>query len=101
MLRTAFRKFDKDSSGYITVENLREVLGDKCPKEEVDRFLKEADFLKDNRISYKEFVSYIQGTPLESPADAVVQVIDEEIQKKPGQKTSVREAPAKKPDSSL
>merc|ERR1719491_433093 len=57
LLRSAFRRFDTDNSGYITVENLREVLGDN---EQVEHMLAEADLLKDNRISYPEFVAFVR-----------------------------------------
>ncbi|CAK0907928.1 unnamed protein product [Prorocentrum cordatum] len=60
-LRSAFAKFDVDNSGYITRENLREVLGDAYEGETVDSLLAEADFLRDGRISYPEFVSFLKG----------------------------------------
>eukprot|EP00747_Dinoflagellata_sp_TGD_P072878 gnl/TRDRNA2_/TRDRNA2_157665_c2_seq1.p1 gnl/TRDRNA2_/TRDRNA2_157665_c2~~gnl/TRDRNA2_/TRDRNA2_157665_c2_seq1.p1 ORF type:complete len:473 (-),score=88.57 gnl/TRDRNA2_/TRDRNA2_157665_c2_seq1:51-1469(-) len=76
LLRAAFRKFDTDSSGYITVENLRDVLGDTFEGEEVENLLNEADQLQDQRISYAEFVSYLRGTPIESHMDAASRLID-------------------------
>merc|ERR1719469_1779150 len=57
LLRSAFRRFDTDNSGFITVENLREVLGEN---EEVEPMLAEVDLLKDNRISYAEFVAFVR-----------------------------------------
>jgi len=65
LLKAAFRRFDTDSSGFITAANLRQVVGDHFGGAEPETLLSEADFLKDNRISYAEFVSYIRGTPLE------------------------------------
>jgi len=81
LLRCTFKKFDVDNSGYITVENLRQVLGDTFEGEEVESLVAEADQLKDNRISYAEFVAYIRGTPLESHANATAQIIDKQLQK--------------------
>lgn len=76
LLHAAFRKFDHDSSGYITVDNLKQVLGDSFDGEEVKELLKEADILKDNRISYAEFVAYIRGEPLERHANVAGRLID-------------------------
>merc|ERR1712019_99783 len=42
LLTSAFRRFDTDSSGYITVENLREVLGDRADDDEVEKLVAEA-----------------------------------------------------------
>lgn len=79
LLRGAFKRFDTDASGYITVDNLREVLGESFDGAEVDELLGEADTLEDGRISYNEFAAYITGTPLEKHADAANRIIDTEI----------------------
>merc|ERR1712159_152810 len=66
LLDTAFRNFDKDLSGYITAENLREALGSSCVgSEKVEKLLREADFLEDGRISFPEFTAFVRGVPLE------------------------------------
>jgi len=65
LLHAAFKKFDTDSSGYITKDNLRQVLGDTFEGEKVDKLLAEGDLLKDGRISFPEFVAYIRETPLD------------------------------------
>lgn len=83
LLKAAFKKFDSDASGYITVDNLREVLGNSFDGVEVEELLKEADYLKDNRISYAEFVSYIRGTPLDKHACVAGKLIDAELAKNP------------------
>ncbi|CAK0878958.1 unnamed protein product [Prorocentrum cordatum] len=64
-LKSAFKRFDKDNSGFISLENLREVLGESYEGESVDSLLSEADLLSDGKISYPEFVSYLTGRPLE------------------------------------
>lgn len=79
LLKAAFKKFDVDASGYITVENLREVLGDIYDGVQVEQLLQEADILKDNRISYAEFVAYLRGDPLEAHGDAAAQLIDAQM----------------------
>jgi len=80
LLRSAFKRFDSDASGYITVEDLREVLGDDFEGEKVDTMLKEADLLKDNRISYAEFVAYLRCEPLDLHTAAEA-IIDTELKK--------------------
>jgi len=81
LLRAAFKRFDKDSSGYITLENLRQVLGETFEGEKVESLLREADLLEDGRISYPEFVSYLRGTPLAEHADATAKIIDTQLGK--------------------
>lgn len=82
LLRMAFKKFDVDNSGYITVANLREVLGENFEGEQVEDLMKEADLLNDQRISYPEFVAYVKNQPLDSShADAATKVIDNNIKK--------------------
>ncbi|KAJ7329337.1 hypothetical protein JRQ81_015511 [Phrynocephalus forsythii] len=58
-IREAFRVFDKDGNGYISVAELRHVmtnLGEKLSDEEVDEMIKEADMDGDGRVNYEEFV---------------------------------------------
>jgi len=76
LLKQAFKKFDVDNTGYITVENLKEVLGEHHEGEEVEQLMKEADFTHDGRISYNEFVSYIKGDAFDSHKEATGKVID-------------------------
>ncbi|ONK56846.1 uncharacterized protein A4U43_C10F13710 [Asparagus officinalis] len=57
-LSEAFRYFDKDGSGYIEIDELREALGegDLCPNEQViEEIISDIDVDKDGRISYPEF----------------------------------------------
>jgi len=82
LLRSAFRRFDTDSSGFITVDNLRQVLGDTFEGEQVETLLSEADMLKDNRISYAEFVAYLRGTPLAVHEVAADKIIESELARK-------------------
>ena len=52
-LYTAFQYFDKDGSGFIELEELREELG---PNEQVILdFIRDVDTDQDGRISYQEF----------------------------------------------
>lgn len=92
LLREAFNKFDTDNSGYITAENLRQVLGDSYEGEQVEQLVAEADVLKDNRISYAEFVAYIKCQPLEVHADAAAKIVDNQLKTGSNDRTAARSA---------
>ncbi|CAE7305452.1 CPK1 [Symbiodinium necroappetens] len=79
LLKATFKKFDVDSSGYITCSNLKEVLGETWEGEQVEKLLAEADILKDNRISYQEFKSYLRGDPMNVNSELAAQVIDAQL----------------------
>lgn len=57
-LAEAFDRLDSDDSGYITVENLRGILGDDFPAAEVEGILKEC--AKDGKVSYMDFLGQWQ-----------------------------------------
>jgi hypothetical protein len=54
-LAEAFDRLDSDDSGYITVENLKGILGDDFPDSEVEAILKEC--AKDGNVSYMDFLA--------------------------------------------
>jgi len=54
-LAEAFDRLDSDDSGYISAANLKEILGDDFPEEEIDAIIKEAS--KNGKISYSEFLA--------------------------------------------
>mmetsp|Transcript_25074 Transcript_25074/g.58208 ORF Transcript_25074/g.58208 Transcript_25074/m.58208 type:complete len:533 (-) Transcript_25074:111-1709(-) len=62
LLKETFRRFDTDNSGYITLENLKEVLGESFEGEEVEELLAEVDTGSDGKISWEEFIAYLKGT---------------------------------------
>merc|ERR1719410_231359 len=82
LLSSTFKRFDVDNSGFITTDNLREILGNQFEGEAVETMVAEADQLKDGRISYAEFVSYLRGDPLGDHADISGRLIDVELQAK-------------------
>jgi len=86
LLSSTFQRFDVDNSGFITTDNLREILGNNFEGQAVETMVAEADQLKDGRISYAEFVSYLRGDPLDGHADISGRLIDSELQAK-GEKT--------------
>jgi Ca2+-binding EF-hand superfamily protein len=79
LLKAAFKKFDTDSSGYITVDNLREVLGETYDGEAVQDLLADADLMHDGRISYPEFVTYLRGDALPTHQSSAAELIDKQI----------------------
>lgn len=73
-LAEAFDRIDSDDSGYITIENLREFLGDEIPFEYLQEIIDEADILRDHRISYEEFLELWNGESDSKLADAKLAV---------------------------
>jgi len=54
----AFKVFDVDGDGFITAEELRQImakLGETLTDEEVEMMIDEADVDGDGQVSYKEF----------------------------------------------
>jgi len=93
-VRSAFNRLDKDGSGFITLANLREVLGTSHNGEEVESLLKEADLSGDGQISYEEFMLYIQGDGVsENHQEAIIRVIDAEKQSPSTSKPAEAAAP--------
>lgn len=56
-LAEAFDQLDCDDSGYITEENLKAILGEEFPNEEIKAIINECDLTRDKRISYNEFLA--------------------------------------------
>ncbi|GMH47610.1 hypothetical protein TrLO_g8204 [Triparma laevis f. longispina] len=54
-LAEAFDRLDCDDSGYITRENLKEILGTEYTKQKADEFIAEADGDKNGKICWDEF----------------------------------------------
>ena len=55
-IRAAFQKLDIDNSGYITADNLKDMLGDDFTPKRVQEMIAEADIGGDGRIDYQEFL---------------------------------------------
>merc|ERR1711874_707555 len=64
LLISTFKRFDVNSSGYITAADLAHLLGDTYKKSEVERLMTEADISGDGQISEEEFVKYLRGGDL-------------------------------------
>ncbi|XP_008583914.1 PREDICTED: calmodulin-like protein 5 [Galeopterus variegatus] len=61
-LRAAFRVFDLDGDGHITVDELKQAMaemGEQLQQEELDAMIRGADTDQDGRVNYEEFVRII------------------------------------------
>jgi len=54
-LHEAFSILDTDNSGYISKDNICEVLGKHCSEKEAEKFIACADSARDGIISFDEF----------------------------------------------
>ena len=61
-LRAAFNMFDKDGSGVISSDEIKEVLGfgGNLDSEAIDLIMKQVDDNGDGQISFEEFVSMMK-----------------------------------------
>ena len=63
-IKEAFGVFDRDGDGYITKEELKEVLrliDEDVPEKEIDDMIDEADADGDGKVNYEEFVAIVEG----------------------------------------
>jgi len=64
-LRAAFKMFDKDGSGIISADEIREVLcfggTNSLSEEQVDAIIKQVDENGDGEIQFEEFVTMMTG----------------------------------------
>merc|ERR1712142_345060 len=61
-LREAFRIFDRNKDGFISMKELKKVttmLGATLSKEELEEFMKEADVDGNGKLDYDEFVKML------------------------------------------
>lgn len=72
LIHEAFRKFDIDDTGYITADNLRQVLGETFEGQKVEKLLNEADTLHNGKLSYHEFAAYLTGRPCHMHGDEAI-----------------------------
>lgn len=81
LLVSAFNRFDQDKSGFISVDELKKVLGESCKQEEIDKIMKDADLSNDGKISLEEFAEYLQGNAEREHVEVAQKVIDNEIRR--------------------
>lgn len=66
-IREAFKIFDKDSNGFVTVEEMKTVLsnfGMSLPLDEIVDMFKTADFDGDGMLSIVEFTALMKGNEI-------------------------------------
>lgn len=59
-LRDAFKVLDKDSTGFVSVSDLKHILtsiGEKLEPAEFDEWIKEVDVGSDGKIRYEDFIA--------------------------------------------
>jgi len=59
LLRATFDRFDTDNSGFISLENLKNLFGSSFRGISVEDLLAEADLKKDGMIDYDEFTHFL------------------------------------------
>jgi len=62
-LRETFDRFDADDTGYISPENLQQILGKTLGGVDVRAFIAEADTDGDHLIDFDEFVVLVTAAP--------------------------------------
>ena len=55
-VRETFQRFDLDNTGFISLDNLRTVLGDTYHGTDVEEILNQVDYKHNGRIDYEEFM---------------------------------------------
>lgn len=61
-LHSAFKTFDKDGSGKISIDELRQVIGsENVPAEEVEELIREVDTNNDGEIDFNEFLKLMES----------------------------------------
>mmetsp|Transcript_25392 Transcript_25392/g.31643 ORF Transcript_25392/g.31643 Transcript_25392/m.31643 type:complete len:527 (+) Transcript_25392:41-1621(+) len=59
-LEEAFDRLDADDSGFITVENLKEILGEDYDDTTINQMIQEGDFKQNHKIDFEEFKKLMQ-----------------------------------------
>jgi calcium-dependent protein kinase len=77
LLKQTFKRFDTHNHGYITRDDLREVLGQVYEGEDVAKLVNEADPNHDGKIDYEEFIRFIKNEGQEHHQEAAEKLIDQ------------------------
>jgi calcium-dependent protein kinase len=72
LLQDCFQKFDVDANGFITTDNLVEVLGDKFNGIPTESMLDDVDTLHDGKMCWHEFVCFMKGKKLHLRGDEFI-----------------------------
>lgn len=97
LLLAAFKRFDCDNSGKITVDNLREVLGETFSGAAVESIMKEADQTGSGDISYEEWIQYLRANAGdERHREMAAQLIDHRLSNSPHNEKTIAVKSSKK-----
>lgn len=92
LLLSTFKRFDTDGTGFITEQNLKDVLGETFRPEEVDAMVLDVGG-NDGKISYAGFIAYLRGGGASTEhQDAAALIIDNKV-KEHGRHTTCRPKP--------
>jgi len=72
LLQDCFQKFDVDATGFITTDNLVEVLGDKFNGIPTETMLDDVDTLHGGKVCWHEFVCFMKGKKLHLRGDEFI-----------------------------
>lgn len=61
LLAEAFDRLDSDDSGYISKQNLRDILGNQFSQQLVEEMIADADFKKNGRVDFEEFINLMHN----------------------------------------
>jgi Ca2+-binding EF-hand superfamily protein len=64
LLNWTFRCFDTENRGFLTVQNIRAILGDRLDCADVQELASEVDTDQDGLISFEEFAAFLQRPPV-------------------------------------
>jgi serine/threonine protein kinase len=91
LIKNTFKRFDVDSSGHITKDNLKSVLGDTFKESEVEGILADIDMAHDGQISYDEFFEYMTHPEADSKHhELAAAVIDRQVSRDDARAATVR-----------
>lgn len=78
-LAEAFDRLDCDDSGFISCEDLSEILGGTVPMEEIQEIIADADTAKDGQVSYSEFMMLWEAPNMEVKTENAAKVLQSEL----------------------
>jgi len=94
-LQTAFKRFDTDASGFISLDNLRDMLGGGVSDADMQEIMNEVDGNHDGKISFEEFKDYVRGVHTASGTDKQTMIVDKFIDSEMGQELSLSAQPSR------
>mmetsp|Transcript_3381 Transcript_3381/g.8415 ORF Transcript_3381/g.8415 Transcript_3381/m.8415 type:complete len:567 (-) Transcript_3381:170-1870(-) len=82
LLKATFRRFDTHNTGFITVQDLKEVLGESFEGDDITAMLKEAHIDHDGKIALQDFMWYLKHPEVDAQHhDVAHKVIDAHLAK--------------------